>query len=93
MKKFASQLQGLDINQFNSCFENKRYESFIDKDIALSNSLGFTETPSFIIMNTSGSNQQKIEGPKPFPFFQVAIENLENGRKLIISIIFFVVII
>jgi len=81
LKKFASQLQGLDTNQFNSCFEGKKYESFIDKDVALANSLGFTETPSFMIMNADGSNPQRIEGPKPFPFFQDAIENLENGKE------------
>ncbi len=81
LRKFASQLQGLDISQFNSCFESKKYESFIDKDIALANSLGFTETPSFMIMNADGSNPQRIEGPKPFPFFQAAIEKLENGKK------------
>ena len=81
LKKFASQLQGLDINQFNSCFESKKYEYSIDKDIAQANSLGFTETPSFMIMNADGSNPQRIEGPKPFPFFQAAIEKIENGKE------------
>lgn len=78
LKKFASQLQGFNITKFNSCFDTKKYESFIDKDIALANSLGFTETPSFLIMNSEGSSIEKIQGPKPFPIFKSIIDNLEN---------------
>jgi protein-disulfide isomerase len=78
LKKFASQLQDFNTTKFNSCFDTKKYESFIDKDIALANSLGFTETPSFIIMNSEGSVIEKIQGPKPFPIFKTVIENLEK---------------
>ena len=78
LKKFASQLPNINITEFNSCFDTKKYESFIDKDIALANSLGFTETPSFIIMNSKGSIIEKIQGPKPFPIFKSVIDNLEN---------------
>lgn len=80
IKKFALQLQGLDIDQFNTCFESKKYAEFINSDILSANSLGFTETPSFIIVNSDGSNPQKIEGPKPFPIFQSVIEKLENEK-------------
>lgn len=78
LKKFALQLQGFNITKFNSCFDTKKYESFIDKDIALANSLGFTETPAFMIMNNEGSIIEKIQGPKPFPIFKSVIDNLEN---------------
>ena len=78
LKKFALQLQGFNITKFNSCFDTKKYESFIDKDIALANSLGFTETPAFMIMNREGSIIEKIQGPKPFPIFKSVIDNLEN---------------
>lgn len=78
LKKFASELEGFNITKFNSCFDTKKYESFIDNDIALANSLGFTETPSFIIMNSEGSIIEKIQGPKPFPIFKSVIDNLEN---------------
>ena len=77
LKKFASQLPSINITQFNSCFDTKKHESFVDKDIALANSLGFTETPSFIIMNSDGSLVEKIQGPKPFPIFKSVIDNLE----------------
>lgn len=78
IKKFASQLPGINITEFNSCFDTKKYESFIDKDIDLANSLGFTETPSFIIMTSDGSIIEKIQGPKPFPIFKITIDNLDN---------------
>lgn len=78
LKKFSSQLDGFDNTQFDTCFETKKYESLIDKDIALANSLGFTQMPSFIIMNSEGSIIKKIEGPKPFPIFKTVIDELEN---------------
>lgn len=76
LKKFALQVPGMDINQFNSCFEGKKYQGLVKSDVSLANSLGFTETPSFIIANSDGSNPQKIEGPKPFPIFKTTIEKL-----------------
>jgi protein-disulfide isomerase len=78
LKKFASQLPNINFTEFNSCFDTKKYESFIDKDIALANSLGFTETPSFIIMNSEGSIIEKIQGPKPFPIFKTVIDSVEK---------------
>lgn len=78
LKKFANEIPSLNITQFESCLDTKKYESFVDKDIAMANSLGFTETPSFIIMNSEGSNIEKIQGPKPFPIFKSIIDNLES---------------
>ena len=78
LKKFASQIPGTNTTEFNSCFNTKKYESLVDKDVTLANSLGFTETPSFIIMNSEGSIVEKIQGPKPFPIFKSVIDNLEG---------------
>lgn len=78
IKKFASQLPDINTTQLNSCFDTKKYESFIDNDIDLANSLGFTETPSFLIMTSDGSIVEKIQGPKPFPIFKTIIDKLEN---------------
>ncbi len=78
LKKFASQIPGINMEQFNSCFESKKYDDLIKSDISLANSLGFTETPSFIIAKNDGSNPQKIEGPKPFPVFQLEIEKISK---------------
>ncbi len=81
LKKFASQIQGLDLNQFNNCFDNKKHEAFVNSDIKLANSLGFTETPSFVVMDASGLNMHKIEGPKPFPIFKAIIDKLEKNEN------------
>jgi protein-disulfide isomerase len=81
LKKFASQIRGIDINQFNYCFDNKKHEAFVNGDIKLANSLGFTETPSFVVMDPNGLDMQKIEGPKPFPIFKAVIDKLENENK------------
>jgi protein-disulfide isomerase len=74
LKRFASQISGLNMQKFESCFDSQKYKSFIENDIALAHSLGFTETPSFIVSKSDGSNPQKIEGPQPFPAFKAVID-------------------
>ena len=74
LKKLASQISGLDMHKFDSCFNSQKYKSFVENDTALAHSLGFTQTPSFIIVRNDGSNPQKIEGPQPFPAFKAVID-------------------
>lgn len=82
LKKFASQIPGLDIEQFNSCFDSQKYKGFIDNDIEFANSQGFTDTPSFIIVNSiDGSDQEIIRGAQPFPSFQSVIEKKVDEIK------------
>ena len=79
LKKLASQISGLDMHKFDSCFDSQKYKSFIENDIALAHSLGFTETPSFIVAKSDGSSPQKIEGPQPFPAFKAVIDKELGG--------------
>jgi len=83
LKKFASKIPGLEMGQFNSCFDSQSYSDFINNDIELANSQGFTDTPSFIIVNSlDGSDPEIIRGAQPFPAFQSVIEKkLEDPRK------------
>jgi protein-disulfide isomerase len=74
LKKFASQIPGLEMQKFNSCFDNQQHKTVVDGDVALAHSLGFTQTPSFIIVKSDGSNPQKLEGPPPFPEFKFLID-------------------
>jgi protein-disulfide isomerase len=75
LKKFASQVPGLDIQQFNSCFDAQTYKEFIDNDVKLANSQGFFDTPSFIVVNSvDGSDPEIIRGAQPFPAFQSVID-------------------
>lgn len=79
LKKFASQIVGLDIQKFNSCFDNQKYKSLVASDLALAHSLGFTQTPSFIVVKNDGLNPQKVEGPQPFPEFKAVIDKELGG--------------
>ena len=66
------------MSKFDSCFDSQKYISFIENDIAFAHSLGFIETPSFIIVKSDGSNPQKLEGAQPFPAFKALIEKSLN---------------
>jgi protein-disulfide isomerase len=79
LKKFASQTPGLDMQKFNSCFDSQKYKTFIESNLALAHSLGFTQTPSFIIVKNDGSNPQKLEGAQPFPEFKAVLDKEFGG--------------
>jgi protein-disulfide isomerase len=74
LKKLASKLPGLDIQKFNLCFDGQKYKSFIENDLTLAHSLGFAQTPSFIIVKNDGTHPEKIEGPQPFSAFKAVID-------------------
>ena len=75
MRKYVSQIPGLNIEQFNSCFDTQKYRDFIDKDIELANAQGFFDTPSFIVVNSvGGSDPEIITGAQPYPAFQSVID-------------------
>ena len=65
--------------KFNSCFDSQRYKPFIEANLALAHSLGFTQTPSFIITKSDGSNPQQLLGPQPFPEFKAVIDKELGG--------------
>ena len=82
LKRFASQIPGLEMKQFNSCFEAQTYKEFIDNDVKLANSQGFFDTPSFIIVNsTDGSDPEIVRGAQPFASFQSVIEKKLAGLE------------
>lgn len=74
MKKFASQIPGLDKQKFDSCIDSQKYKSFVDSDITLGVSLGIQGTPSFIIVKSDGSKPETLLGAQPFPSFQSIID-------------------
>lgn len=74
LRNFALQIPGLDIKQFDSCFDSEKYKSFVQKDIDLALSFGFKETPSFIVENSNGSNQEMLSGALPFESFKSVVE-------------------
>ncbi len=75
LKKFASQIVGLDMQQFEICFDTKKYKEFIERDLTLGSSFGLHDTPSFIIVNSKdGSNPEILKGAYPFPSFKSIID-------------------
>lgn len=48
LKAFAETL-GLDMNQFNACFDSRRYASNVTTDEQLGRSLGITSTPTILV--------------------------------------------
>ncbi len=74
LKKFASQVPGLDTQKFNTCFDSLKYKPFIESDLALAHSLGFTQSPSFVVVKSDGSSPQQLLGPQPFPEFKAVID-------------------
>ena len=82
LKKFASQIPGLEMGRFHSCFDNQTYNEIIDNDVKLANSQGFFDTPSFIILNNiNSSDPEIIRGAQPFPAFQSVIEKKLDELK------------
>jgi protein-disulfide isomerase len=79
MKKFASQITGLNTQKFNSCLDSGKYNSLVDKDNAFAISAGFKGTPTFIIERNDGSNSEILVGAYPFPPFQAIIERKISG--------------
>jgi protein-disulfide isomerase len=76
---FTSQIPGLDIQQFNSCFNSQKYKGFIQRDIDLALSFGFKETPSFIVETSDGSNPELLSGALPFQSFKAVIDKKLSG--------------
>jgi protein-disulfide isomerase len=74
MKKFASQIPGLNTQKFNSCLDSAKYKSFVDKDNTLAISSGFQGTPTFIIEKSDGSRSETLLGAYPFPSFKAIID-------------------
>jgi len=79
LKRFATEIPGLDLQKFNSCFDSQQHKPVVESDVALAHSLGFTQTPSFIIVKSDGSNPQKLEGPQPFPEFRFLLDKELGG--------------
>jgi protein-disulfide isomerase len=74
MKKFASQIPGLNTQKFNSCLDSAKYKSFIDKDNTLAISSRFQGTPTFVIEKSDGSKSETLLGAYPFPSFKAIID-------------------
>lgn len=72
---FAETL-GLDVNEFNSCYNSGKYADLVNKDFADGRDAGVQSTPTFILTYTANGQTvtRKLEGAQPFATFQQEIE-------------------
>lgn len=66
--KYAADL-GLNVNDFNICVTQHRYQSEVNDDASVGANLGLTGTPTFFI------NGLKVIGSQPYEVFQQIIDN------------------
>lgn len=64
---------GLNMGQFNRCFDNRQFESEINEDRADGFSAGVTGTPTFLIGNDK-SGFTKVVGSQPYAVFKQVID-------------------
>jgi protein-disulfide isomerase len=72
----ARKVDGLDIDQFNSCYESGKYEDRIQQDLKDAQAAGITGTPGFIVTYTVNgeTKTETIDGAQPFSTFQQRLE-------------------
>lgn len=66
--QYASEL-GLDVNSFNTCVTERRYQDEVNSDASVGASMGLNGTPTFFV------NGLKVVGSQPFEVFQQIIDN------------------
>lgn len=73
---------GLDMTQFNSCYESKDYEKRVNDDLAAGRSLGVRGTPAFVLGLTDPDDPNKahmtefVNGAKSLDEFKRIIDQL-----------------
>ena len=82
LKNLASQIDGINIEKFSSCFDNKKYKEHVENDLELAKNYQFKDSPSFIIINSDGTDPEFLSGAHPFPSFAYIIDKkLKNLQK------------
>lgn len=72
----AEKVEGLDMAQFQSCYDSGKYEDRVQQDMADGMAANINGTPGFLMTYTvNGETKTKlIEGAQPFSVFQTEIE-------------------
>jgi protein-disulfide isomerase len=77
-KAIAEQVEGLDINQFNSCYDSGKFEERVQQDMTDGTAAGISGTPGFIITFNGETRTRSIDGAQPFNVFQQELEAALN---------------
>jgi protein-disulfide isomerase len=80
IKAIAEKVDGLDLDQFNSCYDSGKFEDRVQQDLADGTAAGVNGTPGFVLTYTvNGETKTKmIDGAQPFSKFQQEIEAALN---------------
>jgi protein-disulfide isomerase len=72
----AEKIQGLDMDQFNSCYDSGKYKDRVQQDLKDGQAAGITGTPGFVITYTVNgeTKTETIDGAQPFTTFQQKLE-------------------
>lgn len=73
LDQFATNV-GLDLNQFDTCMNDKKYETKVLENQQFGQEIGVDATPSFIIFNDKTIT--KIVGAQPFSVFKQVLDNI-----------------
>lgn len=78
--KAIAEKAGLDMDQFNSCYDSGKYEERVKQDFADGQAANINGTPGFVVIYTvNGETKTKlIEGAQPFTTFQQELEAALN---------------
>jgi predicted DsbA family dithiol-disulfide isomerase len=74
--RLIAEKAGLNMDQFNSCFDSRKYADRVQQDEKDGQAAGVNSTPSFLITYTvNGEKKTKmIVGAQPFTEFQKELE-------------------
>jgi protein-disulfide isomerase len=73
LDQFATNV-GLDLNQFDQCMSDKKYENKVLENRQFGQEIGIDGTPSFIIFNDKTIT--KVVGAQPFSVFKQVLDNI-----------------
>ncbi len=73
LKKWASEINGIDANKFNQCLDSQKYLSEVQKDFTDGVNLGVTGTPTFYIGNSQRGFTQVV-GAQPYSSLKTVID-------------------
>ena len=81
LKNFASQILGLDLQNFSECLDSERYKDHINRDLEMAKKFELRATPSFIIVKNDGTDLDTLTGAHPFPSFAAIIEDKLGNKQ------------
>jgi protein-disulfide isomerase len=76
VKAIAAEIDGLDVDQFNSCYDSGKFEDRVQQDQEDGLAAEINGTPGFLIKYTVNGEEKtrRIDGAQPFNVFQTELE-------------------